>query len=56
MRRTIGAKIDAGERLSREEGHWLLTEAPLLELGQWAETVRYRLRNIQEVTGRAICR
>ena len=50
MRRTIGAKIDAGERLSREEGRWLLTEAPLLELGQWAETVRYRLHPEPEVS------
>ena len=27
---TIRAKVDEGARLSREEGRWLLTEAPLL--------------------------
>jgi cyclic dehypoxanthinyl futalosine synthase len=39
----IRAKIASAERLGREEGRWLLTEAPLLELGQLAEHTRYRL-------------
>jgi dehypoxanthine futalosine cyclase len=39
----IRAKLDGAGRLSREEGRWLLTEAPLLELAQLAERVRYRL-------------
>ncbi len=47
---TIGAKLDAGERLDREDGRWLLTEAPLLELGQLAEAVRYRLHPEAAVT------
>ena len=50
MQETVGAKIDGGTRLSREEGRWLLTEAPLLELGQLADTVRRRLRPGGEVT------
>ena len=33
MLETVSAKIDDGARLDREEGRWLLTEAPLLELG-----------------------
>ena len=36
-------KLEHGARLDRAEGRWLLTEAPLLALGQLAETVRYRL-------------
>ena len=36
-------KLDRGARLDRAGGRWLLTEAPLLALGQLAETVRYRL-------------
>ncbi len=47
---TIAAKLDAGERLDREDGLWLLTEAPLLELGQLAESVRYRLHSETAVT------
>ena len=39
----IAAKLDAGERLARDEGHWLLTDAPLLALGQLAQAVRFRL-------------
>jgi dehypoxanthine futalosine cyclase len=38
----IAARLDAGERLPREEGRWLLTEAPLLALGQLAQSVRFR--------------
>jgi cyclic dehypoxanthinyl futalosine synthase len=46
----IRAKIDRGARLDRAEARWLLTEAGLLELGQLAETVRYRLHPEREVT------
>ncbi len=35
-------KALAGERLGREEGRWLLVEAPLLELGALADEVRFR--------------
>jgi cyclic dehypoxanthinyl futalosine synthase len=37
----IRAKVDGGERLDRKDGHWLLTEAPLLELGTLAADVRF---------------
>jgi len=50
MRKAIGGKIAAGDRLTRAEGRWLLTDAPLLLLGQWAETVRYRLHPEDEVS------
>jgi len=50
MLESIRAKLDAGERLDREEGRWLLTEAPLLTLGQLAEAVRYRLHPEPDVT------
>ena len=50
MREAIGGKIAAGERLTRAEGRWLLTDAPLLLLGEWAETVRYRLHPEDEVS------
>jgi len=50
MRDTIRRKVEAGERLDRAEGRFLLTEAPLLEVGQLAETVRYRLYPEPEVS------
>jgi len=50
MLNPIRAKLEAGERLAREEGRWLLTEAPLLELGQLAERARYRLHPETDVT------
>jgi len=31
----IQAKAEAGTRLDREDGLWLLTEAPLLDLAAW---------------------
>jgi dehypoxanthine futalosine cyclase len=46
----VRAKIAGGDRLSRDEGRWLLTEAPLLEIGQLAERVRYRLHPEPDVT------
>ena len=36
------AKVLAGERITSEEGLYLLKEAPLLELGSLAQEVRYR--------------
>src|SRR5262245_27062826 len=38
----VRAKVLAGERLDREEGRWLLGEAPLLDAGALAESVRFR--------------
>lgn len=50
MLEAIGRKLEAGERLARGEGRWLLTDAPLLALGQLAELVRYRLHPEPVVT------
>jgi cyclic dehypoxanthinyl futalosine synthase len=38
----IQAKIEAGERLDRTDGHWLLAEAPLLDVGSLAQELRFR--------------
>ena len=38
----IRDKAEAGKRLDREDGRWLLTEAPLLELGALAQEARFR--------------
>jgi len=38
----IQAKAEAGTRLDREDGLWLLTEAPLLDLGSVAQEARFR--------------
>jgi cyclic dehypoxanthinyl futalosine synthase len=46
----IAAKLDAGDRLARDEGYWLLTDAPLLALGQLAQAVRLRLHPEPEVS------
>ncbi len=40
MLEAIAAKALAGKRLDREEGRWLLTGAPLLEVGALAQEVR----------------
>ena len=50
MLETVRARVDDGARLSREEGRWLLTETPLLELGQLADSVRRRRHPGGEVT------
>ena len=50
IQETVRAKIDGKIRLSREEGRWLLTEAPLLEVGQLANAARRRLHPGGEVT------
>ncbi len=50
MLEAIRAKVEAGERLGRDEGRWLLTDAPPLALGQLAQSVRYRLHPEPAVT------
>ncbi|MEO6941103.1 MAG: cyclic dehypoxanthinyl futalosine synthase [Candidatus Kapaibacterium sp.] len=47
---TIKQKVNAGERLTREEGLWLLSNAHLLDLAELAETVRYRMNPERRVT------
>ncbi|MFI5374466.1 MAG: radical SAM protein, partial [Candidatus Rokuibacteriota bacterium] len=42
MLNRIQEKVAAGRRLDRTDGHWLLTEAPLLDLGSLAQEVRFR--------------
>ena len=39
---SLRAKVDAGERVTPEEGLFLLRDAPLLDLAPLAQTVRYR--------------
>ena len=38
----IRDKVEAGKRLDRADGLWLLTDAPLLELGSVAQEARFR--------------
>ena len=38
----IRDKVEAGKRLDRADGRWLLTEAPLLDLGSLAQDARFR--------------
>ena len=42
MLKEIRAKVEAGERINREEGMYLLTEANLLDLASLAQMVRFR--------------
>ena len=46
----IRDKVEARERLDREDGRWLLTDAPLLELGALAQDARFRLIPERRVT------
>ncbi len=46
----IRIRINAAERLTREEALWLLQNASLLDLAELAETVRYRLNPQRRVT------
>ncbi|MBI1728727.1 MAG: radical SAM protein, partial [Candidatus Rokubacteria bacterium] len=46
----IRGKAEAGKRLDRAEGLWLLTEAPLLDLGALAQGARYRLHPEKQVS------
>lgn len=50
MLSSIRTKIAAGERLSPVEGEWLLTQAPLTELGALANGERFRRLPAREVT------
>jgi cyclic dehypoxanthinyl futalosine synthase len=38
----VAARVEAGARLDRDAGRWLLTEAPLLEVGALANLARFR--------------
>jgi cyclic dehypoxanthinyl futalosine synthase len=46
----IRAKLDAGERLDRKDGRWLLEAAPLLEAGTLANDARFRRHPEKRVT------
>ena len=46
----IRAKVETGKRLDRADGRWLLTEAPLLEVGALAQEARYRAIPARQVT------
>lgn len=46
----IRNKVNLSERLTREEGLWLLKNASLLDLAELAETVRYRHNPQRRVT------
>ena len=50
MLNEIRRKIDAGERLAPADGEWLLTHAPLSELGPLANEARLRRHPAREVT------
>src|ERR1035437_3597222 len=43
-------KVSRAERLTREEGLWLLQNASLLDLAELAETVRFRMNPERRVT------
>ena len=38
----IRSKVETGKRLERADGRWLLTEAPLVEVGALAQEVRFQ--------------
>ena len=46
----IRAKSETGKRLDRADGLWLLTEAPLLEVGALAQEARFRAIPARQVT------
>ncbi|HET6367585.1 MAG TPA: cyclic dehypoxanthinyl futalosine synthase [Pseudomonadales bacterium] len=46
----IRAKVETGKRLDRVDGRWLLTEAPLLEMGALAQEARFRAIPARQVT------
>ena len=47
---TLRAKIEAGERITPEDGLFLLRDAPLLDLAPLAQAVRYRHNPMTRVT------
>jgi cyclic dehypoxanthinyl futalosine synthase len=50
MLREVAEKVEAGKRLDRREGLWLLESAPLLDLGILAQSARFRLHPEKRVT------
>ncbi|HTY77855.1 MAG TPA: cyclic dehypoxanthinyl futalosine synthase [Candidatus Bathyarchaeia archaeon] len=46
----IRAKVEAGKRLDRADGLWLLTDAPQVDLGSLAQDVRFRMHPEKRVT------
>ena len=46
----IRARAEAGKRLDRAEGLWLLTEAPILDLGALAQEARFRAHPEKQVS------
>ena len=50
MLAAVRERVERGERLDREAGRWLLTEAPLLDLGSLAQEVRFRRLPERRVT------
>ena len=50
MLAAVRERIERGERLDREAGRWLLTEAPLLDLGSLAQQARFRRLPERQVT------
>ncbi len=46
----VREKVLAGERLDRKDGRWLLADAPLLEIGTLADTVRFQRIPVRRVT------
>src|SRR5436853_7899322 len=50
MLENIKYKVQNAERLTREEGLWLLQHGTLLDLAEMAETVRYRHNPDRKVT------
>jgi dehypoxanthine futalosine cyclase len=50
MLEAIADKALDGKRLDREDGRWLLTQAPLLEVGALAQQARYRRQPVRQVT------
>jgi len=48
--REVAGALERGERVSAEQGLWLLTEARLLDLAELASMVRYRLHPGRTVT------
>ncbi len=46
----IRAKVEAGKRLDRADGRWLLTDAPLLDLGSLAQEMRFRVHPERQVS------
>ena len=46
----IRAKAEGGKRLDRADGRWLLTEAPLVEVGALAQEARFRRLPERRVT------